>query len=282
MPMIAASVAGNPLGSDTMQHEALQNVLLSAIRGPGEGLGSTDRVNKLFAEHGAGAAEAQKLASAQAVEGFSLYRALVLGRFKSAIRAAIPQTVSVLGPTRFTAGVEAFIASEASSSRYVRDMASEFLHWATPRWRIDDDAPDFLVDLARYELLSFAVAAALDDLEPVRLAVDIDAALSFSRSTRLLRLSHAVHRRTSDLSASRPPASGTFCLLAYRDAQAQVRQLELSQLGAEVVEQLLDGATLRDATLQACRTFDQAADDITLASIATLLGDLQARGVILS
>ncbi|AUX25001.1 hypothetical protein SOCEGT47_055420 [Sorangium cellulosum] len=230
-----------------------------------------------------------------------LYRRLVRRGLTGAIRAEIPRTAARLG-ARFEADVARFFEEELPRSRYLRDVAFEFVAFAAPRWAEDPDVPSYLADLARHELVALAVACAEPDgAETVTPGasgpgasgpgtsgpgasgeeLSLDRGARFQRAATLVRHEHAVHRLSADEAARDVPAREPVSLLAYRDAEHEVRYLELTPLAAEILGRLLAGEALGEAVVAGCAAQEHPVDGPVLESTAALLGDLAERGVLL-
>jgi hypothetical protein len=153
--------------------------------------------------------------------------------------------------------------------------------WAGPRWAADPEVPDYLGDLARHELTGFEVGSADDDRGPTGIDLELDATARFHASVRLARYDHAVHRLLADEDARDVPTREPTALLAYRDADHEVRYLELTPLAAAILDRLLLGETLRSAVVGAASARGEALGPEVLAGTARLLDDLAQRGALL-
>ena len=237
----------------------------------------------LFAAHGLGAAAGRLRADPRAARRILAYRSLVHARFRGVVEVTMPRVAATLGEARLAAEVARFVEARASRSPYVRDVASELLAWWADRWPGDATVPGHLLDHARHELLAVDVAAAEDD-EPLagegEAPVAATSVLRFQRGARLVRYAWAVHHLHDD-DVDTLPARADTALLAYRDDRHLVRYLELSPLAAVLVERLMGGAALELAVREACASTDRPLDDATLAELAALLDDLEARGIVL-
>jgi hypothetical protein len=85
----------------------------------------------------------------------------------------------------------------------------------------------------------------------------------------------------ADEAARDVPAREPTALLVYRDAEHEVRYLELSPLAAAILERLLAGSTLREAVLGGCGVLGHPVDGPVLEGTAALLADLGGRGALL-
>jgi hypothetical protein len=210
-----------------------------------------------------------------------LYRKLIRRGISAAVRVEIPRTAARLGPAWDTY-ITRFCDEELPRSHYLRDVAFELVAWAAPKWASDEAVPSYLADLARHELIAYEVAC--DDSEPLGPSgqeLSLDQRVRFSPAVRLVRYEHAVHRLSAEPEARDVPAREPCALLVYRDAEHEVRYLELTPVAAAILERLLRGETLRDAVVSACRDQGRLLDGAVLEGAARLLSDLGERGVVL-
>jgi hypothetical protein len=212
-----------------------------------------------------------------------VYRRLVRGGVASAIRTQMPRAAARLGD-RFDRLVGAFFEARAPRSRYLRDVPFELLDFAATALADDPAVPAFVLDLARHELSVYASGSAPDAPPGARRGAEdlaLDRGAAFDPSVRLGRYAFAVHELSEDPDARDTPRALDTRLLAYRDADDTVRFIALSPLAADVVQRLLDGATLRAAIEGACAIGGVALDDDVLAGTGAVLEDLGARGALL-
>jgi len=219
-------------------------------------------------------AEATNEAGAQRM---LVYRALIRRGLASAVRAQLPETARRAGP-RLDTWITRWIDAELPSSRYLRDVAGEFVAWAAPAWENDAEMPPWMGDFARHEVATFEVRAALGGGEKGG-PLELDAPLRFEGSARIVRHAWAVHRALEG--AVEAPAKEATALLLYRDSEHEVRRLSLSPLAAEILARLFEGQTLRAAIAGGCAAIGEALDDAVLRGTAEVLADLGERGVLL-
>ncbi|WP_437955544.1 putative DNA-binding domain-containing protein [Sorangium sp. So ce119] len=297
---------------------ALQRALQRSVSEPDEAAIAADP-RAWLARAGVEGADLEAMASLPPGR-LLLYRGLIRRGLTGAIRAGIPRTAARLG-ARFEADVARFLEVELPRSRYLRDVAFEFVGFAAPRWAGDPEVPAYLADLARHELAAFAAscaepdgdedggpAGAPDELDaPGDLGapgaldapgapgaqdaaagapasgeeLSLDRGARFQRAAALVRHEHAVHRLEGGEAARDAPVREPTSLLVYRDAGHVVRFLELTPLAAEILGRLLAGAALRDAVVEGCAALGRPVDGPVLESTAALLSDLAERGALL-
>jgi hypothetical protein len=207
-----------------------------------------------------------------------VYRRLVRRGLSDAIRMQIPRTGARLG-SAWDDYLSGYLHEQLPRSHYLRDVAFEFVDWALPRWALDAAVPAFLGDLARHELCAFEVAMSRDErTEVAPVPLSLDRPVRFDPSTRLKRYAWAIHRLNADEDARDTPPHEPTTLLAYRDADHEVRYLELTPRAAAVLDRLIAGQPLGQAVIDANE--GPPAHPI-LEDIARLLDDLADRRVML-
>lgn len=206
-----------------------------------------------------------------------LYRKLIRHNIIGVIEAMLPKTQARMNaavPGSFESSIAAFLEHEGPRTAHLRDVPSEFLAFAAPRWKKDERLPRWLVDHAELELVDFVIGVAPRPAPPPPLAdVSADLPLVFADPKKLIRLAWSVH---VDEIAQRD-----VTLLVYRDAEHRTRFLELTRLAGLILERLLAGDALGPAMVSACQSAGCALDQGVLEGAAHLLADLGDRGVLL-
>lgn len=217
----------------------------------------------------------QKAFSALGKDRLFVYRRLIQRGLAGAISEEIPRTKERLGE-RFPAEVSRFFDEEMPRSHYLRDVAFEFVDWASKRWAGDPDLPPYLSDLARHELSAFEVAAARgESSQEVSPELALDRAVVLHASARLRRYGFPIHRLAD---GDTELGSAPTALLVYRDPEHEVRYLELSPLAAAILERLLAGEALGAAITGACAALGAG---FGVEDSALFFADLADRGVLL-
>jgi hypothetical protein len=211
-----------------------------------------------------------------------VYRKLVRGTLREALRATIPRTLARLGE-RFEACFAEFLALSPPVTRYLRDLTPQFLSFALESWQKDAEVPAYLVDLARHEALQVEVASLLarpKNHVPAELA--LDRGVEFIDAVRLVHYTWAVHRLPEDETSRVLPEHGPVSLLVYRSPEHEVRYLDLGPFAAALLSSLLsERLSLQEALVGAAERAGLALDDQLLTRAAKLLADLAERGALL-
>jgi uncharacterized protein len=215
---------------------------------------------------------------------FDVYRRLVHNRVRNTTVEFIGRTAARIGLERLRRDVAEFMDAAAPRSPYLRDVPGEFVDWVAPRWLADPGIDDFLVDLARHELLEYDVRndPAGGDA-PTGEPLALDRTLRFDGSARLVSYAFAVHRLSVDPADRTQPERSPTRLLVYRDrTSARVRYLELTELAAGIAKALIvEHQPVAEGLRSACARLGVALDDDRLAIAAAFLADLADREVML-
>jgi hypothetical protein len=229
--------------------------------------------------------EGDDLAAMLAVgaERMLVYRKLVHNRLRVTILEFIERTGARLGTARFRRDFEAFVELRAPSSPYLRDVPTEFVDWAAPRWAADPEVPAWLPELARHELLDYEVRNDPRGGEAdTGLPLALDRPLRFDGTARLVHYGWAVHRLPRDKGDTSEPEAEPTRLLVYRDAEHKARYLALTPFADALLrELLLARKAVQPALVDAAAALGEPLDDEKLAAAAQLLADLAERRVCL-
>jgi hypothetical protein len=213
-----------------------------------------------------------------------LYRQLVRHNVVHVIGVMLERTrarLDVYVPGELDRSVAGFLAEQGPRTPHLRDVPSEFLAWASPRWRSDARIPAWLADYAELELVDFTMGVAPRPAPPPPLAdVTADRALVFGEPRVIVHLGWAVHLLPSE-DVKAVPEQRPVDLLVYRDAQHCTRYLDLSPLAAVILARLFEGRPLAQALALACESSGHRLDSSVLGGAARLLADLGERGVLL-
>ncbi len=233
-------------------------------------------------EHGLDAEDVDALIAGPRRLG--IYRRLLRNNVINVLTAMLERTqarVDAIVPGAFERTIDEWLAAVGPRTPHLRDVPSELLAWAAPRWAEDARLPAWIVDYAELELADFTIGVAPRPAPPPPLGeVAADRPLVFGDPRRLVRLGWAVHEMLSDdLRAA--PEKREVAILVYRDGEHRVRYLDLTPLAAAILDELFRGRPLAEAMVEACRAAGAPLDQSVLEGAAKLLADLGERGVLL-
>lgn len=211
-----------------------------------------------------------------------VYRKLVRGNLREALRRTIPRTLARLGPL-FEADFAEFLRVAPPATHYLRDVTPRFLDFVSPRWAANPNVPAYLFDLARHEALQVEVASLLArPKHHVTAELAVDEGVEFIDAVRLVHYASGVHRLPDDEISTQPAEHGAVSLLVYRSPEHDVRYLELGPFAAALLAGLLtERLTLRAALTHAVQQVSLPLDDELLSRAARLLAELAERGALL-
>jgi len=212
-----------------------------------------------------------------------MYRKMVQGRLRRVLRELLPRTIARLEKKRFLADFADFFHSAGSHTVILREVPAEFTSFCRERWAKAEPVPDFLSDLASYELLSIEVRNSLGGREPATgHPLALERPLRFDGTCRLRRFAYAVHNLPLDVDDRSEPEAIPSALLAYRDREEYtVRLIALTPRATEVIERLLAGSTVVAALQEGAVAAGEPLSDEFLAGMTHLFADLSERGVLL-
>jgi hypothetical protein len=213
-----------------------------------------------------------------------VYHEMVHARLFKTIRSFLEGADERIGERRLSADVREWIADPGPKSRYLRDIAAEFLVWVRPRWEADESLPPWLIEYCDHVV---AVRTIRNDPRTVTAPSDVKLELErpvlCNATTRVYRYRWAVHRMPTPLLPEHDePASldGQFVVGFRHPDDDQPHFFEIKPRSAHLLEYLLAGHTLRDALFQACAAMGETLDDEILSVTAVTLADLIDRRVL--
>jgi hypothetical protein len=211
-----------------------------------------------------------------------VYRKLVRGNLREALRATMPRSLARLG-ARFEPYFDEFLRVSPPLTHYLRDLTPHFLDFALPRWAADSSLPGYISDLARHEALQVEIASQLArPKDYVAAELSIDEGVELIDAVRLVQYDWAVHRLPDDETSVALPERAAISLLVYRSPEHEVRYLELGPFAAALLSGLLGRhLSLRAALTEAAQQVELALDDELLSRAARLLAELAERGALL-
>lgn len=170
------------------------------------------------------------------------YRELVHANVASLLATNFPVLRSLHSDEDWNARMRDFLARHSAKTPLFTRIALELIDYlAGERLRLPGEPP-FLLELARYEWLETELAIAEDvaDVDAVDPAADLVEDLPIvSPLVRWLRAQWPVHRIAADWQPSARPERES-CLVVLRDADFQIRFLELTPLTLRLLERLAE------------------------------------------
>jgi hypothetical protein len=213
-----------------------------------------------------------------------VYHEMVHARLFKTVRSFIEGAGERIGDDRLRAEVREWIAGPGPKTRYLRDIAAEFLAWVRPRWEADESLPPWIAEYCDHVV---AVRTIRNDpnaiVTPTDASIDLERPVVCNPTTRLYHYRWAVHRLPTPLTSEQVPASldGASVVGFRHPDDEQPHFFDIKPRSAHLLERLLAGATLRDALFGACAAMGETLDDEILSVTAVTLADLVDRRVLL-
>ena len=210
------------------------------------------------------------------------YRSLIHGNFEDTLGSAYPIAKQTLGPKRWNAMVDAFVASHPSSSPQLWRMPEEFCRFVIAERFSEKFKRPYLDDLVRFEWVEIEVFM-MEDLNPPPDSLKRDSSsgkLVVNHEFRALTVEYPVFEPIAEGFSKR---KGLFQLVTFRNpATLQVEYLLASPLVLALLGTLQEKPrTLAEALEISCRSLEIEVNPDMLDAAKALVQELFSRGMIL-
>jgi hypothetical protein len=216
-----------------------------------------------------------------------LYAGLLYNKIEDSLLACFPMTRELLGPGQWSSLVRGFIAKHRCASPLYRQIPDEFIDYLRGEY-LDPGPPPLWVELAHYEWMELALSIAEDGADPGDFDPEGDLLAGvpvFAPVAALLQYQHPVHRpglKQIFDGEGTVPGTVPFFILGFRDADDEVRFIEVSAATARLIALLqaggLSGLTALTRMAEELRHPDCAG---LLSFGADILRNLRLQGAIL-
>ncbi|MBI1395507.1 MAG: DUF2063 domain-containing protein [Betaproteobacteria bacterium] len=211
-----------------------------------------------------------------------VYNELLFGNFRGFLDACFPVTRELLGDVRWTRLARRFFATHRCASPLFRQIPEEFVGWLRDA-RHTIRMADYVPHLVHYEWVELALDVMPDESPEVLTDRQADLLAGhpvLNPVSRLLEYPYAVHR-IGPAYRPRPNQREHTTILAFRDANDEVRFIVMNAVSALLVRLLRDGEpTGRDALERIAVEIGHPDPEIVLAGGAEILDNLRAEGAI--
>ncbi len=215
-----------------------------------------------------------------------VYRDIVFHGLESSLAGCFPVAKRVLGKRLWQKLVRGFLVAHRSRSPLFRQIPEEFLRYLQEcEGQVSGvPLPAFLPDLAHYEWMELALAAAAAENDMAQIDADGDLLAArpvLTAASALLSYAYPVHRISPRFKPQEPLAEPVQ-LLMFRDIEWRVNFIEINTLTARLLGLLQSGGLSgRQALLQLTDETGQTEPQAMLAFGAELLQALKTQGVLL-
>lgn len=169
-----------------------------------------------------------------------IYRELFYNNVQSLLAGTFPVLRKILGDARWHRIMRDYYARHVAHTPLFLEMPQEFLKYLQEEHELDDDEPEFMLELAHYEWAELAVSILEDepDLELIDVRGDlVDGVPVVSPTSWSLAYSYPVHRIGPEFQPDSPADDATF-LVVYRNLDHEVGFIEINAVTARLIELL--------------------------------------------
>lgn len=211
----------------------------------------------------------------------AIYRRLIYNNIESFLSTACPVLKQILGETAWHELARDFIRLHRCSSPLFNDIAREFVSYLEDHPQQYQAMP-FVTELAHYEWAELALGIANADFVKRDLVDEDVLQLPLQRSplSWTFAYDYPVHQITPDNLPDKP-ADTPFFLLLYRNADDQVKFIELNPVSARLLDLLDSGQTGQQAAEAITETLQHPNPDIVTQGARQLIVEWLERGIVI-
>lgn len=212
----------------------------------------------------------------------AIYRRLIYNNIESFLSSACPVLKQILGDTAWHNLAADFIRQHRCKSPLFNDIAREFVSYLEAHPQQYQTMP-FIAELAHYEWAELALSIASPDFAKRELN-DQENALQLSLQRSPLSWTFAydypVHQIAPENLPDKP-AEMPFFLLLYRNADDQVKFIELNPVSARLLDLLDSGQTGQQAAEAIADVLQHPQPETVLQGAKQLIEDWLERGIVI-
>ncbi len=212
--------------------------------------------------------------------GMAVYNEIVFNNIESSVAACFPVLKKVLGEDIWLRLVREFFIHQPCTTPIFREIPEAFLAYIN---RVSG-LPPYVQNLAHYEWVELYLAYADETIDWSQIDTEaylLDSPVAFVPAMTLLSYDYPVHQLSPEnIPAS--PLETPVSMLVFRDADDEVKFVELNQMTAALIEDLQDGQlSVRQALIgiASAMAFDDVDGIVDFGF--ELLRDLKSQGAIL-
>jgi len=212
----------------------------------------------------------------------AIYRRLIYNNIESFLSTACPVLKQILGETAWHQLVRDFIRQHHCASPLFNDIAREFVSYLEAHPQQYQTMP-FVAELAHYEWAELALGIASADFAKREVSDQEDLLqLSLHRSSLswTFAYDYPVHQIAPDNLPDKP-AETPFFLLLYRNAEDQVKFIELNPVSARLLDLLDSDQTGQQAAEAIADALKHPQPETVLQGAKQLIEDWLERGIVI-
>lgn len=168
-----------------------------------------------------------------------VYRHMARFRLETLLRKVIPRTVQALGDPAFEYSFTRYLADQGPRSRFLRDVAIEFIDCGLISWRKDPTLPAYLVDLAQYERARWHAGIVAAEFPAHLVPFEFDKPALLNPTCHILNVRYGVHQELSQ-SPAKLSAVQPLCIFRHPLTHA-VQTWQVNDLSADLITTWMPG-----------------------------------------
>lgn len=211
----------------------------------------------------------------------AIYRRLIFNNIQSFCSNAFPVLKSLLDDAVWQLMIRDFMVQHRCQRPLFNEIAQEFIDYLENERDLSADPP-FIKELAHYEWVELALGIANAEFQKRSVSPGSDVlALTLKRSPLawLLAYQYPVHQIGIENQPSEPSAQPNF-LLVYRNADDQVKFIELNPVSARLLELLETGMTGEQAAADIAEALQHPNADVVNDGARQMINDWLERGIL--
>ena len=219
-----------------------------------------------------------------AARRMKIYNELLYHNLEGFLLACFPVLRSILSDRKWAKLVREFFAEHRCHTPFFRQIPDEFVHYVQSERGMRAGDPAYLSELVHYEWIELALSVSNKEIEQERIDPQGDLVKgvpALNPVLALLQYAYPVQRIGPHYQPRSAPAQPSY-LLVFRDADFDVRFIELNPVSARLLDLLQSGTLCAEKTLEIIAQELKHPDPrVVIQGGLEILRDLHAQGAVL-
>lgn len=212
----------------------------------------------------------------------AIYRDLFFNNINGTLKNAFPVITTLFSEEKWLAMVRDFMIKHQCKTPLFVEISREFIAYLENE-RLAEDDPPFLTELAHYEWVELALSIAEPDfaITPLEAGEDpLTLDLRLSSLAWLLVYQYPVHQIGPDNQPDKP-ADTPICLVVQRNADEEIKFIELNPVSARLLELLDQGQSAQEAVSEIAEAMQHPNPEVVAQGAIQMINDWINRGILL-
>jgi hypothetical protein len=211
----------------------------------------------------------------------AIYRDLFFNNINGTLKNAFPVMRTLFSEDTWLSMVRDFMIKHQCKTPLFVEIAREFINYLETERESENDPP-FLQELAHYEWVELALSIAEAEFELTPLEQEEDPLALFYKQSPLVWLlvyQYPVHQ-ISPNNQPEQAAETPVCLLVQRNAEEEIKFIELNPVSARLMELLAQGKSGYAAVKDIAEAMNHPNPELVAQGAQQMIQDWLARGII--